>query len=149
MANLAIRLPAKFNTTVGVDITKFPTASLDYLIEYGLKQKIASDLSDPDLSLDEATEKVDSIIERLKAGEIHTSGGREADPIKAEMKRLAIVAVKDALRTGGKKLKDFEDQMPQLIEKYLAKYETATREKAEANVALRESAPKADLSELI
>jgi hypothetical protein len=141
-------LIAKFKTSIEVpDFETLPDATKEYIIEYGMRQSL-NDRVAGETDLKEGMALVQKRLDGWIAGTVRAMGTREVDPVKTESKRLALVAVKNAIREKGKKIADFEDQLPDLVDAYLAKH-PETMDAAKANVDARKSAVKVDLDELL
>lgn len=143
---------AKLDRDFTVDFDNLPENAQSFLIEYGIRQKLNDAISGLDMNKPNAeadgVEKINAVIAALVAGEIRLMGGREGDPVKAEAKRLATVAVNAAIKAAGKVQKQYKDQLPALVEKYLAKH-PEVMDTARENVAARGKAASATLDELL
>lgn len=143
---------AKLDRDFAIDFDALPANAQAFIIEYGLRQKLNDAISALNMEAEGAqadgVAKVTSVIEALQNGEIRLMGGREGDPIKAEAKRLATVAVNAAIKAAGKVQKQYKDQLPALVDKYLAKH-PEVMDTARENVAARGKAASATLDELL
>jgi hypothetical protein len=137
---------AKYNRTVDVEFSTLPEEAQLHIIEYGLRQNL-NDRVAGEADADIGMALINKRLASLGAGDFRSTGGRESDPVMAEAKRLASVAVKNAIRKAGKKVADYEDQLKGLIESFLDKHPEVL-DVADANVKGRKSAPSVNLSDL-
>lgn len=87
-------------------------------------------------SASEMQEMVDEYAATYEFG-VHVGGGRVSDPIERELLDIAETKVKDAIKSAGKKIKDFsKEQFDDLVAKAIER-NPAWREAAEATVAAR------------
>jgi hypothetical protein len=143
---ISIRI-AKFDQSVDVDWDALPLESKRYIIEYGLRQNLNDRVAGESEALAGMTLVVDRVT-NLMSGEFRVGGGRESDPVKSEAKRLAVVAVRLAIRKAGKKLAEYEDQISGLVKRYLEK-NPGTFDTAKTNVGARGTAEAVSLEDLV
>lgn len=100
-----------------VDTSKLGFGTLtpvgESIVYLGLRNRLMD--SHAGITTDEAdyvaksTAQAQKVLDALYAGEVRTVGTREGDPVRAEAKRLAVAAVKTAIRKQGKvKLADVD-----------------------------------------
>lgn len=126
--------------TVEIDFDKLPESSKRYVIEYGLKQS----LGDSHVSAENDSEAVSFIEKRLAKileGTMgtRTSSAEPADPVEAEMVKMARNAVESKLREKGFKLRGKNadvtpDKVQELIKGYVEKHGDKLRKVAEENI---------------
>lgn len=83
------------------------------IVYLGLRNRLmdshASVTTDEEDYVEKSQAAAEKVLAALYAGEVRTVGTREGDPVRAEAKRLAVAAVKAAIRKAGKvKLADVD-----------------------------------------
>lgn len=127
MYSIAIAKAAK---SVDVDFDNLPEVSQKYFLEYGMRQA----LNDATASLKrsecssqtdfnaKALAMVQKRLDGILKGELRQTTGRIADPLEAEVMRLAVSTISNALLSKGEKLadyttKDLRERAVQLLER--------------------------------
>jgi len=85
-----------------INLAAMPEASLAYIFAYGLKQ-VLTDAHSAAKTPDEAKGMTGKKLDALMRGEFRVSSGRTSDPVRAEAKRLARVAILAGLKARGMK----------------------------------------------
>lgn len=128
-----------------VALADIPPATLAELVRYGA-QRWWNDKT-AGMEADEAKAKIAELWEvAIKSeagwqGRAPITGRTSANPLEAEMSRMAQEAIKQALKGKGIPLKSVKDRMPELVGAYLSKNEQALRVQAEKILAARAAAP--------
>ena len=123
-----------------VDLAAMPEASLAYIFAYGLKQ-VLTDAHSAAKSASEARGMTQKKLDALMRGEFRAASGRTSDPIKAEAKRLARLALEAALKAKGQKAtkeaiaKAIEALVPRYMEQAKANVEAASALAGEIDLA--------------
>ena len=122
-----------------VDVAKLAEhdAVVNYVFQYGLKQMLndvhASE-KDPKAKLGLSQKKLDS----LYRGEVAQARVSSGDPVKREMRAMAEVDVKAAMRVAGVKPSDLpKGKLAEIIDAQMAKNEAKYRKAAEAKLAIK------------
>lgn len=141
----------KARKEVKVALGDLPSASIRAIFAYGCQRFINDKLGGSEISTEEAGEKFQAIVEILLSesgwqGRAPSAGKSSADPVEAEMQRMAREAIKAALKAKGIALKAVADKMPEFVSGYIEKNREALRKQAEVIVAARDAAPDLDMT---
>lgn len=136
-----------------VALSDLPPASIKAIFAYGCQRFINDKLGGSEIGTDEATKKFWSIVDTLLSeegyqGRAPAGAKTSADPIQAEMQKMAREAIKSALRAKGIPLKAVADRMDGFVQGYMEKNSEVLRKQAEVIVAAREGAAELDAMDL-
>lgn len=140
----------KVGKEIKVALGDLPPASIRAIFAYGCQRFINDKLGGSEIGPEEAGEKFQAMVEILLSesgwqGRAPSAGKPSADPVEAEMQRMAREAIKAALKAKGIALKAAADKMPEFVSGYMEKNQEALRKQAEVIVAARDAAPDLDM----
>lgn len=124
-----------------VDVSRFNAAVVDHVMYIGLRNILmdshAGDTREAhgDRYREEAEKTALDKLAAMYNGEIRVAGTRSSDPVKSQMRALAVAHAKKVLRASGRKFKDIKsEEITAEANKILAKNEEALRKVAEKMV---------------
>lgn len=125
-----------------------PEASFKAIFAYGCQRFINDKLGGSETGQNEAREKFAELVEILFSESgwqgRQTGGGSSADPIKAQMTKMAQTAIKAAIKAKGIKIGDVpKAKLAELVESYTQANEEALRLEAEKVVEAAKRAESA------
>jgi hypothetical protein len=107
-------------STISVDVSAFPAATLSYIFDYGLRQ-VLNDAKAGENVPENAKAKMEKRLAKLLAGEMGTrsgSGAGSADPIEHEATLLSRKVVAQKMRAAGIKKPSEHADFDKLVAQY-------------------------------
>lgn len=120
-----------------VKLEEMPTAALEYILAYGLKQ-VLTDAHSSAKTPDEAKALTEKKLAALMRGEVRMQSSRTSDPVLAEAKRLAKAAIEAAMKAKGIKAeaKAIADAVAKIAPNYMEEARKRVEAAAKASTGL-------------
>lgn len=131
--------------TIEIDTAELSPASVDFLLQYGIRQYLADGAAVAKVDSD-GNDRTSNEISMLKQEGIHKrlaniesgvfpAGGGNRDPLETEINRVARAAFAKAVKATGKKLPDDKEARKVLLKSFTSKNYAAFEGIAQQNLA--------------